>query len=118
MGGRVATAMYYHCSYKSINKFTGNVSFENITVSFLHEYENWMLVKEVSKTTIGMYLRPLRTIFNEAANDGIIKKEKHYPFGKRKFIILASKNVKKALDLKDIEKIYFISVTLKLKMNN
>ncbi len=105
--GRVSTAMYYHCSYKSLNKFRGNVSLENITVSFLQEFENLMTSKNVSKTTIGMYLRPLRTIFNEADNDGIIKKEKYYPFGKRKFRIPASKNTKKALDLNDIEKIYY-----------
>ncbi len=54
-----------------------------------------------------MYLRPLRTIFNEAIEDGIIKKEKCYPFGRRKYKIPASKNTKKALDLKDIKKIYY-----------
>jgi len=113
--GRISTAMYYHCSYRSINKFRGNVSLENITVSFLREYESWMTAKDVSKTTIGMYLRPLRTIFNEADNDGIIKKEKYYPFGKRKFVIPASKNIKKALDLKDMEKIYFYQCDPKIE---
>lgn len=105
--GRISSAMYYHCSYVSLNKFRGNVRFHEVTVSFLHEYENWLKQKNISKTTIGMYLRPLRTIFNEAIEDGIIKKEKCYPFGRRKYRIPAAKKTKKALDLSDIEKIYY-----------
>ena len=105
--GRISSGMYYHCSYVSLKKFRGNVRFDEITVSYLYEYENWLTSQEISKTTIGMYLRPLRTIFNEAIEGGIIKKEKCYPFGRRKYKIPASKNTKKALDLKDIKKIYY-----------
>lgn len=83
--------MYYHCSYVSLKKFRGSVHFKEITVSFLYEYENWLTNQDISKTTIGMYLRPLRTIFNEAIEDDIIKKEKCYPFGRRKYKIPASK---------------------------
>lgn len=99
--------MYYHCSYVSLNKFRGNVRLEEITVSYLYEYENWLTNQNISKTTIGMYLRPLRAIFNEAIEDGIIKKKKCYPFGRHKFKIPASKNTKKALELNDIKKIYY-----------
>lgn len=105
--GRISSGMYYHCSYVSLKKFRGNVRLEDITVSFLHEYESWLRSQNISSTTIGMYLRPLRTIFNEAIEDGIIKREKHYPFGRRKYKIPASKNTKKALDLNDIKKIYY-----------
>jgi hypothetical protein len=105
--GRISTGMYYHCSYVSLKKFRRNAQFKEITVSFLYEYENWLTSQDISKTTIGMYLRPLRTIFNEAIEDGFIKREKCYPFGRRKYKIPASKNTKKALDLKDIEKIYY-----------
>ena len=105
--GRISSGMYYHCSYVSLKKFRGNVRLEEITVSFLHEYESWLRQQNISSTTIGMYLRPLRTIFNEAIEDGIIKREKHYPFGRRKYKIPASKNTKKALDLNDIKRIYY-----------
>ena len=70
--GRISSGMYYHCSYVSLKKFRGNVHFKEITISFLYEYENWLISQNISKTTIGMYLRPLRTIFNEAIEDGII----------------------------------------------
>ena len=105
--GRISTAISYHCSYVSLNKFRGDVSFTTITPSYLTEYENWLKSQDLSKTTIGIYLRPLRAIFNEAIEDGIVKREKCYPFGKRKYRIPSSKNVKKALELEDIQKIYF-----------
>ena len=104
---RISTAIGYHCSYVSLKKFRGDVSFSTITVSFLTEYENWLRSQGLSKTTVGIYLRPLRAIFNEAIEDGIIKKEKCYPFGKRKYRIPSSKNVKKALELSDVQKIFF-----------
>ena len=105
--GRISTAVSYHCSYVSLKKFRGDVHFTTITPSYLTEYENWLKQQEISKSTIGIYLRPLRAIFNEAIEDGIIKREKCYPFGRRKYRIPSSKNVKKALELEDIQKIYF-----------
>ena len=105
--GRISTAVNYHCSYVSLKKFRGDVHFTIITPSYLTEYENWLKSQEISKSTIGIYLRPLRAIFNEAIEEGIIKREKCYPFGKRKYRIPSSKNIKKALELEDIQKIYF-----------
>ncbi len=105
--GRISTAINYHCSYVSLKKFRGDVRFSEITVSYLNEYESWLKNRNISNTTIGMYLRPLRSIFNEAIEEAIIKKEKCYPFGRRRYCIPASKNIKKALDLNDIKKIYY-----------
>lgn len=105
--GRISTAISYHCSYVSLKKFRGDVAFTVITATYLKEYENWLKSQDISKTTIGIYLRPLRAIFNEAIEDGIIKREKCYPFGKRKYRIPTSKNVKKALELTEVQKIYF-----------
>ena len=105
--GRISTSLNYHSSYVSLKKFRGDVCFSEITVSYLNEYEAWAKCKNISKTTIGMYLRPLRSIFNEAIEEGIIKREKCYPFGRRRYCIPASKNTKKALDLDDVKKIYY-----------
>jgi integrase/recombinase XerD len=104
---RIGTAVSYQCSYISLKKFKGDVSFHLITTSYLIEYENWLRNRELSKATVGIYLRPLRAIFNEAIADGLIKREKCYPFGKRKYRIPTGKNRKKALELSDIEKIFF-----------
>src|SRR2546429_2910097 len=66
-----------------------------------------MLYRNRSKTTVGMVLRALRAIFNEAIDQGIIKKEKCYPFGRKKYKLPTSKKVKKALSLEDIGRLYY-----------
>lgn len=103
---RIRTAANYQTSYYAIAKFKGNLRFADITVSYLKEYEHWMLQQDYSKTTVGIYIRCLRSIFNEAAENKIIKKEKCYPFGKRRYQIPTSRNIKKALKLQDVAKIY------------
>jgi len=65
-----------------------------------------MLNNGKSVTTIGFYLRCLRAIFNEAINTpGLIGKES-YPFGKRKYEIPNGQNIKKAITLEEIKKIF------------
>jgi hypothetical protein len=59
-----------------------------------------------TRTTVGIKLRALRAVFNEADENGIINKRNCYPFGRRKYQIPTSRNVKKALELSDIQKIY------------
>lgn len=46
-------------------------------------------------------------MYNEAAEAGLARKDKSYPFGRRKYQIPSSRKVKKALELSDIEKIYY-----------
>jgi integrase len=61
-----------------------------------------------SNTTVGIYLRCMRTLYNKAIRSGYVNQES-YPFGNSKhgkFQIPSSQNVKKALSLKDIEKIF------------
>ena len=74
--------------------------FIDINVSYLTQYEHWLLEKNISMKTVNMNLLPLRTLFNEAIGEGIVKKEL-YPFGRRKYQIPNSKNVKKSLTLED-----------------
>ncbi len=105
--GRLGTAISYHCSYNSLMTFRSNIRFTNITVNFLYQYEQWTKDRGIAKATQGIYLRNLRAIFNEAIADGIISKEKCYPFGRRKYQIPTGRNIKKALKLEQIEKIYF-----------
>lgn len=66
-----------------------------------------MLEQEYSKTTVGIYTRCLRAMFNEAIFQGIIKRDKCYPFGRRKYQCPSSRNIQKALTLDDIGKIYY-----------
>jgi integrase/recombinase XerD len=105
--GRVGSAINYQRTYRSIKAFKGNILFSDITVSFLYQYENWMLSRGATKTTVGIVLRPLRSIFNEAIEDGIIKRESCYPFGRKKYQIPTSRNLKKALTQDELKQVFF-----------
>jgi len=104
---RIGTAVSYQIAYFNLVKFRGNVRLTDVTVSYLNQYEAWMLSQDYSKTTIGIYVRQLRTLFNEAIDQGILKREKHYPFGRRKYQIPTGRNVKRSLQIEDVAKIYY-----------
>jgi integrase/recombinase XerD len=87
--GQISTASNYSLSLKSIINFirsTNNkellkISFHDINKDFLEDYERFMLNDlKRSRTTVSMYVRALRTIFNKAINDNTIDKS-IYPFG-------------------------------------
>jgi integrase/recombinase XerD len=82
------------------------VRFSEISVSWLNQFEHYCYSRELSKTTVGIHTRALRTIFNEADAEGIIQKSKLYPFGRRKYVIPKGRNIKKAYSLEQIEKIF------------
>lgn len=102
---RIGTAVSYECAQSSIKKFKADLRFAEVTPDLLKRYEKWMLANNNSVTTVGIYLRSLRTLFNNAIADGLISKE-IYPFGKKKYEIPTGKNIKKALTLSDIELLY------------
>jgi integrase/recombinase XerD len=103
--GKVGTASNYESSMNSLKKAFPKLSFRDVDPDLLRTYETKLLSERKSISTVGIYLRPLRAIFNEAIADKIISKD-HYPFGKRQYQIPSSMNVKKALTLEEIGKIY------------
>ena len=66
--GQIGTAISYEYSKKSLIDYSGKeiLMFDDINVKFLKEYEKWNVQKENSRTTVGIYLRPLRHIFARA----------------------------------------------------
>jgi site-specific recombinase XerD len=112
--GQIGTSSSYDISRKSIEKFVSSRSRQSfnklnlydITKAWLKDYEHFM-VKDNGKsyTTVGIYLRTLRAIFNRAIEDNEIEKE-YYPFGKRKYQIPATKNTKKALTQEQLGVLY------------
>jgi len=104
--GRISTAVTYDCTLNSLKEYTGKEAmlFENVDSPFLNEYEKWMIGQENSLTTVGIYLRNVRTSFNKAIRDNIIQSS-IYPFGHGKYEIPTGKNIKKALTLKEVGQI-------------
>lgn len=90
---------------RSFLSFRPKAKFVDVDVHWLRSYEKWMEGKGRSKTTVGIYMRALRAVFNEAIADGKIAPER-YPFGRKKYEIPTGKNQKKALSISEIEKIF------------
>ncbi|GAB3421991.1 tyrosine-type recombinase/integrase [Niabella aquatica] len=110
------TAETYQNAINSINEFKLNLKLADITPELLNAYEKGMLKSDKSRTTISMYTRTLRTIFNEAIEDGLITQD-HYPFRvrrsqKKKYAPPSAKNIKKALTFEQITKLYFYTSPL------
>lgn len=77
--------------------------FVSVTPNWLERYENYMIRESgKSRTTVSMYVRALRTVFNHAIAEKDIDPE-IYPFGKRKYQVPAVKSVKKALAKSDLK---------------
>jgi integrase/recombinase XerD len=111
LGARsVSTGTLYADAYKSLVSFGGvGLQLEMITVDWLKRYEQWMLEsgdrsnkkKKGNKyTTIGIYLRNLRAIFNVAISRGLVPWAT-YPFGKGKYQIPSGEGIKKALEVSE-----------------
>ncbi len=103
---QTGTADNYRASITSLESYKKNLKFTDITPTFLKKYEKWMLTNGKSKTTVGMYLRALRAVYNQQDIDS-----KLYPFSrkandKNKYKIPKGSNKKKALTLDEIARIY------------
>jgi len=98
---RLGTASSYECANNSLSQYRSDLTFAEITPKFLKKYQNWMTDNGRSISTVGIYLRSLRAVYNAQKID-----KTAYPFGKGKYVIPTSKNTKKALTLDEIGKIY------------
>ena len=100
---RLGTAQTYQYAIKSIESCQSGLTFAEIDKPFLDKYERFMLNNGKSQTTVGIYLRSLRAIYNQQNINVSL-----YPFGnsKKKYSIPVSRNIKKALTVEEIAKIY------------
>jgi integrase len=111
----MSTEVRLELDLPSIKNQEVKLSFDDVTTSFLKEYEKWMLKygktskskggkpSPATSTTVGIYLRQFRAIFNDAIADEVAKK---YPFGRRAgYLLPNSKNIKKAISKTEILKL-------------
>jgi len=102
---RIGTVNCYMCSLMSLLEYRPQLRFSDITELELYRYEKWMEAKGNSVTTISLYIRCLRHIFNVAIAKKLIDRDL-YPFGPEKYLIPAGRNIKKAITIDDIQRIY------------
>ncbi|WP_290433504.1 MULTISPECIES: site-specific integrase [Bacteroidales] len=81
-----------------------DVKYEDVSVVWLKKFESHLRSQRKSQTTIAIYLRALRQIFNNARDTGIIKLAQ-YPFGRGKYEIQEGEGRKLALTLEQIGQI-------------
>lgn len=105
---RVGNAKVLQCAKSSFMAFRPKLRFEDITKEFLLNYERWFLDKGNSISTVGIYMRALRSIYNAAISDEYnLVASKLYPFynntHRKGYKIPKGLNIKKALTLEQIE---------------
>jgi len=105
---RVGSAAAYETAKKFIGRYKPNVEFVKITPQWLEKFEDWAInTAGVSKTTLGIYLRALRALFNDAIRNGDIPKSS-YPFQsseKNGYKIPKGEGTKIALSIEQFDKI-------------
>lgn len=101
--GRIGTARSYTTAMKSLQSFRKKLQFAEINKSLLLRYERWMRSNGKSDTTIGIYIRSLRAVYNAQDINPTL-----YPFGERsnQYSIPQSRNIKKALKATEIAQIF------------
>lgn len=76
-----------------------------------------MIEKGRSISTVGIYLRTLRTIFNNAIAQGVVRPEL-YPFARREYVIPTDRNMKRALSIDQIRQIFQYKSELASSLEN
>ncbi|CAM1352357.1 tyrosine-type recombinase/integrase [Tenacibaculum insulae] len=115
---KVGTAESYKYTLNSLVEFSeqkkkckaDKLTFSLITYDWLKEYEKFMLSKNKSYTTIAIYTRTLRAVFNIAIEENDISVD-IYPFGKNKYKIPRTKKVKKALSSDELKTLFNAKVS-------
>jgi site-specific recombinase XerD len=111
--GRIRTSEVYSLSKDRLIEFLKHhikkkevtrVYFDAIKEETLDAFEKYYADKGYSYASIGIYLRPLRTIYNIALadnNSGL--KSSVYPFGRNKYKIPTGKNIKRSLTEEELK---------------
>jgi integrase/recombinase XerD len=102
---QAGTVNCYMSSLTNLLKYKPQLRFADVTDLWLHKYEKHMRAEGRSTTTISIYLRCLRRIFNMAIAKKVIDRDL-YPFGRDLYVIPASRKRKKALKMADIEALF------------
>lgn len=95
-----------------LQEFRPGIDFKDITYTFLRDFEVHLKEKGNSVNTIAKHLRQLRTLVNEAINQGYIPSDA-YPF--RKYKIKQEKGRKEFLTPDELKKLENLDVDKKLR---
>lgn len=103
LAGRTGNARSHHGTKTSFFKFCKNqkILFKEITVEVVDKYETHLRANGCTDGGIGVRMRELRALFNDAIKKGVTQ-EKYYPFKIYKVSKLKSSGFKKALTREEV----------------
>lgn len=104
MLGKKSTAATYQNTYRKLSMFTDvdRLTFERMNFAWMKDFEMFMKRTGLSVNTIGIYMRNIRAIFNDAIDRDIIP-QNLYPF--RKFKISKESTRKRSLTTAQIRQL-------------
>lgn len=91
------------------NSISTNFTFSDLNLSFLNKLELSMREDKLADTSMSVYFRTLRAVYNKGIVEGYVKKEL-YPFNEYKVSKFSTQTRKRAISRQDIQKI--IDLTL------
>ena len=104
----IGNARIYNDSFRSLKSFTNTSKldflFAEISIEWLIKYEKWLINKNCAPTTISLLFRTLRSAFNKAIEENIVRKD-NYPFNTFKVSKFNTKTTKRAITKDDVKKI-------------
>jgi integrase/recombinase XerD len=102
---RYGTQEYYTNIKKAVERYKGeSIKLVSVNAEWLKGFEQFLLNKEKTYTTVGMYARGIRHIMNLAIEKGSIKMFQ-YPFAKNKYEIPTGSSRKLALTIEQVGEI-------------
>lgn len=102
---RIGSKLVYNVVLQGVERYAGaRIGFESVSAEWLRRYERFLLGEGKSRTTIGIHMRHIRAILNDACRCGLLK-EAQYPFGRGRYEIQAGEGRKMALTLEQIGRI-------------
>jgi integrase len=106
--GKIGNSNIYRDSYNSIKTFKKtdklDFLFTEIDLSWLNEYEKFLISCNKAETTMSLLFRTLRSAFNKAIEQNLVRNE-DYPFKNFKMSKFNIKTKKRAISKEEIRKI-------------
>lgn len=103
---KVGNASAYKDLKRTLLRFKGakDFSFSEVTHSFLLQLEQYLRERNLAETSISVYFRTLRSVFNKAIHEKHVKKDS-YPFDEFKISKFNTDTQKRAISKEDLNKI-------------
>ena len=110
---RLGNLAVYKYSFNSLMSYTCNkldIPFRDIDCLWLKRYEEWLHARGCKDTTISQLFRTLRSVFNKAIEQEVIKQDV-YPFNRFKINKFDIHTVKRAISKEEVQKILALDLS-------